>query len=433
MSFFKEFREFALKGNVMDMAVGVIIGGAFGKIVSSLVNDILMPPIGALIGNTDFSSLRLDISKVRDLSSKATHVVTDAIGSGTAESVPAEPIWWNYGAFIQQCVDFAILAFCVFLMVKMMNKLMKKKQEAAPAPVPEPSKEELLLTEIRINRSMNQIRNIDCKDREHHHSQRREQHRQYLTDGRHGKDIGTDSRKVHTGPPDRIAEIVQRRIDFDLVIIKNQSGEIGEHQHRQDVGGQQSRNPIIDDPGEKHIQPQQSPQKRYESHQHRFRMRKFDPHPIDDIQIGNGKKKEIEIAKEKTPTVVSHPHPGKEIGQKNNTDDPLQQQVVSRIMPRVPQENLPRNGHEQRCSGQEGQDIEYLERQRLKVGSLRLHHIRFSFYFPLPVKINAIRFNMHFQDIFFGERFGPFNFLVYICTRFQSNGEIAQLVRAHDS
>ena len=97
----------------------------------------------------DFSSLRLDISKVRDLSSKATHVVTDAIGSGTAESVPAEPIWWNYGAFIQQCVDFAILAFCVFLMVKMMNKLMKKKQEAAPAPVPEPSKEELLLTEIR--------------------------------------------------------------------------------------------------------------------------------------------------------------------------------------------------------------------------------------------------------------------------------------------
>ena len=149
MAFLKEFKEFALKGNVMDMAVGVIIGGAFGKIVSSLVNDILMPPIGALIGNTDFSSLRPDISKVRDLSSKATHVVTDAIGSGTAESVPAEPIWWNYGAFIQQCVDFAILAFCVFLMVKMMNKLMKKKQEAAPAPVPEPSKEELLLTEIR--------------------------------------------------------------------------------------------------------------------------------------------------------------------------------------------------------------------------------------------------------------------------------------------
>lgn len=167
MSFFKEFREFALKGNVMDMAVGVIIGAAFGKIVSSLVNDILMPPIGALIGNTDFSSLRLDISKVRDITSKATHAVTDTIAQGAdavtkdgghiteavnnmAAAPASEPIWWNYGAFIQQCVDFAILAFCVFLMVKMMNKLMKKKQEAAPAPAPvEPTKEEVLLTEIR--------------------------------------------------------------------------------------------------------------------------------------------------------------------------------------------------------------------------------------------------------------------------------------------
>lgn len=151
MAFFKEFREFALKGNVMDMAVGVIIGGAFGKIVSSLVNDILMPPIGALLGNTDFSSLRIDISRVRDISSKATQVVTDAIGHGATEPA-AEPIYWNYGAFIQQCVDFIILAFCVFLMVKMMNKLMKKKEAAAvatpPAP-PAPSKEEVLLTEIR--------------------------------------------------------------------------------------------------------------------------------------------------------------------------------------------------------------------------------------------------------------------------------------------
>ena len=133
MAFLKEFKEFALKGNVMDMAVGVIIGGAFGKIVSSLVNDILMPPIGALIGNTDFSQLRLDISKVRDVTSNAM------------------PIYWNYGAFIQQCVDFTILALCVFLMVKLMNRLMKKKEEA-PAPAPEPpapTKEELLLTEIR--------------------------------------------------------------------------------------------------------------------------------------------------------------------------------------------------------------------------------------------------------------------------------------------
>ncbi|MDE5731069.1 MAG: large-conductance mechanosensitive channel protein MscL [Alistipes sp.] len=150
MAFFKEFREFALKGNVMDMAVGVIIGGAFGKIVSSLVNDILMPPIGALLGNTDFSSLRIDLSRMRDLSSKATSLVTDTIGTGKVEAVPAEPIYWNYGAFIQQCVDFTILALCVFLMVKMMNRLMKKKETPAPpATPPAPSKEEVLLTEIR--------------------------------------------------------------------------------------------------------------------------------------------------------------------------------------------------------------------------------------------------------------------------------------------
>ncbi len=151
MAFFKEFKEFALKGNVMDMAVGVIIGGAFGKIVSSLVNDILMPPIGALLGNTDFSQLRLDISKVRDVTSSAVQTVTGG-GTEAAEAAAAvEPIYWNYGAFIQQCVDFTILALCVFLMVKLMNRLIRKK-EAAPAPAPEPpkpSKEELLLTEIR--------------------------------------------------------------------------------------------------------------------------------------------------------------------------------------------------------------------------------------------------------------------------------------------
>ncbi len=154
MAFFKEFKEFALKGNVMDMAVGVIIGGAFGKIVSSLVNDILMPPIGALLGNTDFSQLRIDISKVRDVTTNAMHSVGDMVGAGgaaAADAVAAEPIYWNYGAFIQQCVDFTILALCVFMMVKLMNRLMKKKAEApaAPAPEPAPSKEELLLTEIR--------------------------------------------------------------------------------------------------------------------------------------------------------------------------------------------------------------------------------------------------------------------------------------------
>ena len=150
MAFLKEFKEFALKGNVMDMAVGVIIGGAFGKIVSSLVNDILMPPIGALIGNTDFSQLRLDISKVRDITSSAVQSVEGIVTKGDAAqaTAAAEPIYWNYGAFIQQCVDFTILALCVFLMVKL-----KKNEEApAPAPAPEPpapSKEELLLTEIR--------------------------------------------------------------------------------------------------------------------------------------------------------------------------------------------------------------------------------------------------------------------------------------------
>lgn len=135
MSFFKEFKDFALKGNVMDMAVGVIIGGAFSKIVTSLVNDIIMPPIGLLLGNADFSDLRINISKVRDVISGAE----------------AEPVYWNYGAFIQQCVDFAILAFCVFLMVKIMNRLIRKRESAPATPPvpPAPSKEEQLLTEIR--------------------------------------------------------------------------------------------------------------------------------------------------------------------------------------------------------------------------------------------------------------------------------------------
>ncbi|MDE5708812.1 MAG: large-conductance mechanosensitive channel protein MscL [Alistipes sp.] len=150
MAFFKEFKEFALKGSVMDMAVGVIIGGAFGKIVSSLVDDILMPPIGALLGNTDFSRLRVDISKVRDVTSGAVHSMGEIVGGSDKilADTPAEPIYWNYGAFIQQCVDFIILALCVFLMVKLMNRLIRKK-EAVPAPVPAPTKEELLLREIR--------------------------------------------------------------------------------------------------------------------------------------------------------------------------------------------------------------------------------------------------------------------------------------------
>ena len=153
MGFLKDFKAFALKGNVMDMAVGVIIGGAFGKIVTSLVNDILMPPIGLLLGNVDFKNLKVDLAAIKDA---AVSVVSEG-------SAPSDPIYWNYGAFIQQVVDFTILALCVFMLVKMMTRLssikLKKEEEAAaapapepepaPAPEPEPTKEELLLTEIR--------------------------------------------------------------------------------------------------------------------------------------------------------------------------------------------------------------------------------------------------------------------------------------------
>ena len=155
MGFIKEFKEFAVKGNVMDMAVGVIIGGAFGKIVTSLVNDILMPPIGAIMGNTNFTDLKINITKVRDVMASGTDMLTG--GDAAARLAEAEPIFWRYGAFIQQCIDFIILAFCVFLIVKLMNGLKRKKEapepepEPAPAPAPEPqpTKEELLLTEIR--------------------------------------------------------------------------------------------------------------------------------------------------------------------------------------------------------------------------------------------------------------------------------------------
>ena len=138
MGFLKEFKEFAVKGNVMDMAVGVIIGGAFGKIVTSVVNDIIMPPIGLLVGGVDFTDMKLTMKKA----------VLDAAGE-----VVSPAVTWNYGAFIQQVVDFTILAFCVFILVKLINSLNKKKEAPAPAPAPapepQPSKEEILLTEIR--------------------------------------------------------------------------------------------------------------------------------------------------------------------------------------------------------------------------------------------------------------------------------------------
>ena len=127
MSMMKEFKDFAVKGNVMDMAIGIIIGAAFGKIVSSFVNDILMPPLGLLLGNVDFSDLAVTLKEA-------------------AGDAPA--VLWKYGAFIQTVVDFVIIAFAIFMMVRWINSL-KKKEEAAPAAPPAPSKQEVLLGEIR--------------------------------------------------------------------------------------------------------------------------------------------------------------------------------------------------------------------------------------------------------------------------------------------
>lgn len=134
--FLTEFKAFALRGNVIDMAVGIIIGGAFGKIVTSLVNDVIMPPIGALLGGVNFTDLKAVIKKE----------TLDAAGEVLAPAVTIQ-----YGNFIQVVVDFLIVALCIFLLIKGINSLHKKK-EAAPAPAPEPpapSKEEVLLTEIR--------------------------------------------------------------------------------------------------------------------------------------------------------------------------------------------------------------------------------------------------------------------------------------------
>lgn len=135
MSFIQDFKAFALKGNVVDMAVGVIIGGAFGKIVTSIVNNIIMPPIGVLTGGMDFTDLKL--------------VLKDAVKKG--DQVVSEAVTINYGQFIQDVVDFLVIAFCIFLMVKGVAALSRKKEEkpAEPAPAPEPSAEEKLLTEIR--------------------------------------------------------------------------------------------------------------------------------------------------------------------------------------------------------------------------------------------------------------------------------------------
>ena len=134
MGFIKEFKEFAMKGNVMDMAVGVIIGGAFGKIVTSLVGDVLMPVISLATGGIDFTNLFVNLSD-------------DVKYKTLAEAQEAGASVFAYGQFIQNILDFIIIAFCIFLMIKAMNK-MKKKEEPAPEAPKGPTQEELL-AEIR--------------------------------------------------------------------------------------------------------------------------------------------------------------------------------------------------------------------------------------------------------------------------------------------
>jgi large conductance mechanosensitive channel len=123
-----EFRDFAMRGNVVDMAVGIVIGGAFGKIVSSFVAGVLMPPIGLMLGGVDFRDLGITLK--------------DAVGDAPAVMI-------NYGSFIQSVVDFVIIAFAIFLVVKTMNSMKRREPAPAPAAAPAPSAEETLLAEIR--------------------------------------------------------------------------------------------------------------------------------------------------------------------------------------------------------------------------------------------------------------------------------------------
>jgi len=133
MALLKEFKTFAMRGNVVDMAVGIIIGAAFGKIVSSLVADVITPPLGLLIGGINFSALAITLKEA----------LLNADGTVLKPAVTI-----NYGKFIQAAVDFIIVAFAIFMMVKAMNSL-KKKEEAKPAPAPVPTPTENLLGEIR--------------------------------------------------------------------------------------------------------------------------------------------------------------------------------------------------------------------------------------------------------------------------------------------
>ena len=132
----KEFKEFAMRGNVIDMAVGVVIGAAFGKISSSLVDDIIMPLVGVVTGGINFTDYKWVIQK--------------AVIDGQTQEVLKPEVTMNWGSWVQTIVDFLIVAFCIFVAIKAINQLKRKQEEAPePAPAPEPTKEEVLLTEIR--------------------------------------------------------------------------------------------------------------------------------------------------------------------------------------------------------------------------------------------------------------------------------------------
>jgi large conductance mechanosensitive channel len=139
MGMLKEFKTFAMKGNVLDLAVAVIIGGAFGKIITAFVNDVLMPPIGLLLGNTDFSNLKIILKYGSEAVMNGDQVITPAV---TEVAV-------KYGSFVNTILDFLIVAFSIFMVVRAFNKMKKKEAVAPPPTPPAPSKEEVLLAEIR--------------------------------------------------------------------------------------------------------------------------------------------------------------------------------------------------------------------------------------------------------------------------------------------
>lgn len=142
MSMIKEFKEFAMKGNVVDLAVGVIIGGAFGKIVTSMVNDILMPPIGKLMNGVNFNDLFINLDPAK-LAKDGSVIKSLAQAKEVGAAVIA------YGSFLSTLIDFTIVAFCIFMVIKAMNNMKKAPAPAAPTAPPEPTKQEKLLMEIR--------------------------------------------------------------------------------------------------------------------------------------------------------------------------------------------------------------------------------------------------------------------------------------------